>query len=547
MLTADIGENVVGTTGDDSFSAIQAATGAATLNVGDQIDGAAGFDTLNLITDSGELPTGVTVEDVERVNLNLGADSEIVTTSDFGDALEQLWLTGSHAATVDVAADTTLGFSGKAAQAVTTANVAGGTFNLAVANPSNSVLVNAAAAAGAAELTTVNVSGEMDDGDVYLGDTDNTITTLNLALSGDADVDAKGGNAITGMGNLETVDAFDSTGKLMIDVDGNTGVDVTGGSGDDYIILGSTFDVDNEIDGGEGNDTLQVELGTVNTQGYLALNAVENVEEVYFNTGATLDVAKVDSVSTFGFEAGGTVTNVTDETSLIARDDGTLNVEHADSDAEGAAGTVNLELDDQAAVTVDAATGGDAFGFESLVVTGNGAVIFDNNNAAADVNAATSIDLSGLALLDGDDEIDDQNDTSTITLNGSVAESVTLSGGIDSVDASGSTYENMDTITGFQLEDGDDLALADNLNLGARSDTTLSEFEVADGSTLDQAFVNAIAASNTDTSAKFFQFEDNTYVVDDAGTTGQLDDTDFAVKLVGSYDLSQADGTIAVA
>jgi len=47
-LTTAIGENIVGTSGNDTFSAVQGGTAASTLQLGDTIDGGAGTDTLNI-------------------------------------------------------------------------------------------------------------------------------------------------------------------------------------------------------------------------------------------------------------------------------------------------------------------------------------------------------------------------------------------------------------------------------------------------------------------------------------------------------------------
>jgi hypothetical protein len=528
VLNESLGENIQGSINNDQISAVLQDGGVSTLNVGDQINGGAGFDTLNLVTNTGTLPAGVSIDGVERVNLTLAADVT-VDSADFGDDVEQLWLEGAENNTVTLDEGVTLGLGDLGGVGTTGVTQRGSTFSLALDDLADSQTINVAGV-GATDIETINVSGTVADGvDVVLNNAD--ATALNLAIASDADIEAQG------LTDLETIDGSESTGNLQLDLAGLANLEsVIGGSGDDYIIFGTNFDASVDVDGGEGDDTVQVTIGgTVSAGERLALNALTNVETLYFNDPTvTVNVSQITSVDTFGFEGTATVTGISDDTTIVGGAGAsaqTLTLSHADSTNDTVAGTVNVVSNSDLTVVAGNA------GFETLVVSGQGTLTFDNG-AAAGTEAATVIDLSGLGLdADNNGVVDfagfNGGVTSEVTLAAGVVEEITLSQGIDILDVSSSTFENLDVVNDFTVE-GD---YADTLVVDF-DPADLVEFELSDDAdSLGEAFLEAAASSED---AVYFQFEGNTYLYVDSTGNDDLDDGDFAVQLTGSLDLSNA-------
>lgn len=536
-LTAALGENVVGTVDNDTISAVAqpSADGPSTLNVGDQVDGAAGFDTLNLITNVDGVPTGASIEGIERVNLTLGSAVTKVSSADYGSDVEQLWLTGAgNGLDATVGKDVTLGLSGQQAGGVVNVAQTGSTFNVALSGydaafASQLVITNAA-------LETINVSGGSKDGDdLYIDQATDTAKNLNVAATtGTISLE------VQAMGALTTVDASASTKDVQLDLNGAgaAGLTVTGGAGNDDFYMG-TLNIADKIDGGAGEDLVSFSTagGSLVAQDYLALNSWTNVEVLNFNSAVTVDASKVTSADNLLFSSDSTVNKVADSNVISADDNVTLTVDHATSTDKASAGTVNVDVHAGSTATIE--EGGN--GFASLVATGAGSIVFDNSAADAG-DEATAIDLSGIAADADENGVIDTSLTSDIILNGAVAETVTLSAGVDRIDVTSSTYGKLDTVVGFtasgDYEDG----------LVANGATTAERVTLAEGDTLAQAFVKAAIQSDTNGTTVFFNYEGNTYLLDDAvgGSAGVLDDADFAVKIVGTYDFTLADSGLVV-
>ena len=172
---------------------------------------------------------------------------------------------------------------------------------------------------------------------------------------------------------------------------------------------------------------------------------------------------------------------------------------------------------------------------KTFVVSGEGSAVVDNL-----AGKLTSVDASGLSntLFNGD--IGDGLD---YTANDGVKETVSLSGGTDTV-TTDSTFQFMDTINGFD-------AVKETDNAKSTTDTIVFNGTTLDGSVVDQAeeltlSANAtslnlafVEASASGPGVKFFQFGGNTYLFEDTGATaGTLDDGDAALKVTGLVDFS---------
>jgi hypothetical protein len=409
----------------------------------------------------------------------------------------------------------------------------------------------------------------------------------------------------------------DGADTIAINVTGTTSgtsgikgtVNVDGGAGDDTfsfttaVLAGTTL----ALNGGEGADTVVVDTGyTLNAAGFAALSAaVTSVETAQFTAAASVDAAYLTKFSTLEFVSASTVTNASEDlvahANLTASSVGYVAAIGAGSATYGGdvdvtavasggtltvnAANANVTVHSETAATIATTIGGDvgtlltvntlnyvdadapAFHaasstilvnannnttLKSVVLTGDGSVTLNNSAGVA----LTSVDASKLGGLNLDGEV-----TGGLTYTGkaSLVETITLGSGHDAITVA-STYEKMDTITGFDAVK--ETATAD---LTSTSDVLTFGGVVIDGSvagqvskftlvgsdtTLDLALAHAATVSNANSAAVVsFVFEGNTYLFKDvvvAGSAaGSLDATDLVVKLTGTVDLSTAFGTHA--
>jgi len=286
-LTSTIGEQITGTAGNDVFTAVVDAAG--TYNVGDTINGMGGQDTLNLlVTDTSELPAGVTVSNIEIVNITHAATSGALNlnSASFG-GVQQLWQIDNTNASADfqnvtVGTGVTAGFrsTGAAASnvaATATVTAAAGVNTVAVALDG----VASGSAITIAETTatnvgTVTVSGSVTTTPGVAGAPGvNALTVAAAAATADIDVlnlslSSNTTVTLTGLDDLNTFNAAGSTGNLTV----NLGTPdelrtATFGSGNDTVTLdigsltvasGATTGTI-AIDLGAGNDVLTLSAG----------------------------------------------------------------------------------------------------------------------------------------------------------------------------------------------------------------------------------------------------------------------------------------------
>jgi hypothetical protein len=297
-MTTVANENVVGTSGDDSFSG---STG--TYQGGDTVTGGAGADSLMLALASNPgVYNNVTLSSVERVVVD--ADGDVtVSASRYTTGVNSIGITNKTQGSVtlfdlqeagpgltfdlnDVAADVTLNFDQQAAQGanavdVTLTEVTGAltlvgegvetieTVNLHVAD-----LKGAASmlkSLGATKATTLNIDG---------------------GLAGQKFVIAAPLPA-----TLATVDASTFVGNLVLD---STAMDykVLMGTGNDKLIAGDAYGDNDTISGGAGSDIVAVNF-TTNTDvtREATMTGVETLDAV-FNASVSFEGNKVDDLAT---------------------------------------------------------------------------------------------------------------------------------------------------------------------------------------------------------------------------------------------------------
>ena len=199
-------DTVAGTAGNDT---INAGT-AGFLSAFDNIDGGAGTDTLNVLHNAATLPGGMTIKNVETININNQAAGMVADVSGFTGLTQLTYAAGGNAGATSITAASTTSLNltgdtdtGAAGTADVTIIGGGGTANVvaskaaaandvtiggtAVANAFTSVSVeggatvsiqdrSGASAATGSTLTSVTINGAVDDQTI----TANGLTTLNL-------------------------------------------------------------------------------------------------------------------------------------------------------------------------------------------------------------------------------------------------------------------------------------------------------------------------------------------------------------------------------
>ena len=196
-LTSGV-DNVQGTTGNDTIDASTADSWSAS----DTIDGAAGTDTLNATLTGTGVPAGVTVTNVETINLTTSGAGFTIDTAASGYAgLTRLNLTDSVAGAISITSASTTGL-GIVATGASTVDVIGGGSAVSITTGAGAVNLGQTAVTNA--VTSVAVVGG---------------TTINLQ-------DRSGASAVTGSG-LTNVTLNGNTGAASIVSDGLTSLSLT--------------------------------------------------------------------------------------------------------------------------------------------------------------------------------------------------------------------------------------------------------------------------------------------------------------------------------
>ncbi|MFG6515430.1 DUF4214 domain-containing protein [Sulfitobacter sp. TB366] len=318
-LTSAIGEKVVGTAGNDTFTGVVGDGTTGTLQFGDQVDGGAGEDTLNLFVtnasestsdeqppiqgpDSSEqsvaeasiantaIPAGVSISNIEIINLNSGAGSLMgqVDARQFGAAAQQIWQVNTSNSVANLAAGQIAGFRGGVVEATVSYDDDASTASIALDGVNSGASLNISGDG----LDTVSVSGSVAPesstlaGDLTLtftGEEVDDITTLNLALTSDTHLQTTASYA-----SIVTVDASASTGGIEAALSGGDAFEtIIGGSGDDELTLGGTFSADAvTIDAGAGEDVIKLEASDTDTAINITLGA--GADRIVVNSAANV-------------------------------------------------------------------------------------------------------------------------------------------------------------------------------------------------------------------------------------------------------------------
>jgi len=277
-------DTAVGGAGNDSFSGSN-----TTLNAGDSITGGAGSDTLAVFSSAAATIGGFTAAGVETISVSSTSSTATdVVTVNMGS----------------VSGETGVQVTGSSSSATfnNTDNIV--PLTLSYNSAGNAIVTyNASTIAGTADAMTLNTT-DTTNGTVTLAG----IETLTVNNSGTSTVSTLTTTSattmnVTGAGSLTLSDVDDAT--KTIDMSGYTGTSsigglgavdltVTGGSGNDTIIVAmANVDANDTITGGDGSDTLRIDDSMTSSA---AMAGVSGFETVYLrNDGTGTDDDTIDA------------------------------------------------------------------------------------------------------------------------------------------------------------------------------------------------------------------------------------------------------------
>jgi len=580
---------LTGTSGNDTFTADAAVTGS--VSAADSVNGGLGTDTLNIFNAG----NGQVLPQISNVEvLTFTAPNGFTGANVSGIAGLNTVNVANAAAGFQftVNANQDVGFinvTGAQAQTVITT----ATDTAVTINATNSAL-GAVDVQGAA-ITTLNV--------VNNGTGASTLTSLGSTTGVEKTINLSGSQAITITNafdtSVTTVDASANRGGVNVTL-GASDVSVTGGSGNDKFVFGSTLTTADTVVGGAGTDTVTVvgaDYSTVVANGTLAaintkVSGVEVIEltgtaattvsgttftntevtKLLFNTtGANVDtINSAGSVRTYAFgeinsgaatlngTAGvtsfnvsleGTATNGANVTTLTSNftNSGATQVGTGSINllSTGANGTVN---------TLDLITGtsngsGTALTSTAVTITGAHDLTLGTSGTGTGFSSAANVNASAFT---GKLEIWGSTAQDTI-VGGTGADTIhaTAGGDIYTGGAGVDTFifsnvnqatQNLTTITDF-VSGTDKLSIADlSAGNGTFNATAVNVSGAADfASALNLA---AAGDGSTNGAVSYFQQGGNTYVVvDNSASAAFVAGVDAVIKLTGVVNLAAADIT----
>jgi len=442
--------------GDDTYTSVNTST-SQTLNAGDNINGGAGNDTLNITSTSAlAAGTGVTATGFETVSITAtgGAFSLDATTMTGITAITNSGSTtdvtvsglGSRVAVNLTGANANTTITHAAAAVAGTADALALTLNGANTTTSGTLTSNGF------ETINVNAVGATGSSSTALTVVDDSLQTFAITGSGASAIVA----TLSGAGGttVGTVTGGDGAETLTITPGSSALLSISTGAGNDRVNI-SSIAATHTINGGDGTDTLSTSASITTTTGA----NISNFETVRVSGGATVALPSTNTVSTFTVTdgLGGTLTNL------------------------AASGTVNLTLGGAATVTNTTGWTGtsDAITVNVGATTGSGST---GSGTATNVTAAL-IETATINNLQASTDISSRTlgvtATSLKTMNvvSSGAAPIVIAGGgtgLTAIDASavnGNVSTTATTATaGFRLTTG---AGADTLTGSTGNDTLI--------------------------------------------------------------------------
>jgi hypothetical protein len=370
--------------GNDTISGVYGDGVAAntSYSLGDKVvdSSTTDSDTLELTLTGTTASALVTVTNIENIKLNnIGAGANTFNAN---------LVTGAKTVVANVAT---------AGHTQTVANLASLDTVVELQGKGNLTATTTATLTGTADTVSVNLNGAGTSAatrsTVTVSNT-NAIEGVKIAATGANYVDLDAGTAnktitVTGAGSLDlqgaaaaltgdatnnalTIDASAATGKQTYNL-GAGAITVTGGAADDTFKFGTTLGSTDKVDGGAGNDTVTMELGTA-VQVNPELTNIETLT-AKFSAAGVLNASKAASLTTV---------NIEDTTAAI-----TL------TNLAAGAKTVNF-VTDAAAVTSGAVALGYASGAAADITVNVGEI--DTGTTGGVANKGDAIELGAVTL-----------------------------------------------------------------------------------------------------------------------------------------------------
>ena len=246
----DSGTAFAGNSGADTYNADLSSAGTNTLNALDRLNGGAGNDTLNAV-----LAADVTPASISSV------ESIVVTGSGGARTLGLTNATGVTSVTSSGSAGGTLTVTGIAAGAAlgVESQAVGADFQYASTTGTQSAALSVSAVTGAATITvdgveTIAVTASGSASTYQLAA--DSVTSLSIAGASNQTVTLAD---MTGVSHFNASDATGNVSLTLINQSGllaTTDLTVTGGSGNDTLVVSSHTQSDISVNGGAGNDTI---------------------------------------------------------------------------------------------------------------------------------------------------------------------------------------------------------------------------------------------------------------------------------------------------
>lgn len=437
-------DSFTGTSGNDTFlGSTSVATAASnTFTAADTLNGGAGTDSLSITANdyaSGDALASATVTAIENINIRAvdptAADILVVAANNFVGATAFNSDRSTSAVTFNaLAAGQSVGMVGNGA-------ITNGALNAAYANTVTAGTFNISGGTTAGTITetgtgitsnTINSTGAANTlTNVVLSGTANTALTINAAtnlttgnitgFTGTAStITVNGAAASVNIGTLEnttvkTVNASGLTaGGVTTTLNTNTGINFTGGAGNDVVTTGAVLVTGAMVDAGAGTADRLV----VSTTAHITTATApfyKNFEVVQVQSGQTVDVSQLaanntitgirinDSASTTVGATNLTATQAANVAIIAAADaTGAITLGVAGASTGGQIDTVKATLtttDATGAAQVSNLTGLTLTGVEKLELTGTGTAAASTGAITLTTTNATSLDSIKLTTV----------------------------------------------------------------------------------------------------------------------------------------------------
>lgn len=497
-------DTITGTVNDDTFNGVASSlTKEATLNAGDQLDGAAGNDTLNVTMNSNF--TGFTGDgklvNVENVNLtNAGTLARTFNAANISGV--ETYTLNAETAAINLSNLAAAGITVNVKDQASGATTIGFTTD-AVKGTSDALTLG---------LKDVGTVGEGSAADKYVTPTVTGIENLTVKATGQNLVDLSGvadakSITVTGAGTLDvnavgskvtSFDASAATGSVEADLSGSAALTaIKGGAGDDAFAV-TKLAANATLEGGAGDDTLVLKdmSGTLQP----TMSGFETVQ-INGTNSATLTLSAKNVQDLTGLELTGT-SNVTlanlDATDFTVTGLGTGDATTTNATLTLASAVNNLTINTEAdedkveAKTAEAVTLNVTASAEAASATINvgeytatsGTLTLSKLSGDLQVNVASGLDKDGKETTKFDGTVSADTATSlTVDADGTLGDTTTTAAAFNVAKASSVT---VDAANGGAAKIQAAAATDVNITAGAAMDLTGSDFAKAETVTLTQ-------------------------------------------------------------